>query len=175
MRRLAVLLLVFVLGAGANAATVQLSADGVTDGPGNITVVTSLTTLGVVSDNDLFAYDYYLSVGDTTYGDFGKVTIWGVAHAAGVHPDGGDAGDDATVTYPYALAGLHPGGANMAAGTQFTTPVTYTGTSPSETLQIDLLSDALEVLDSVRVAVPEPVTLVLLGAGGAVLLRRRRK
>jgi hypothetical protein len=131
--------------------------------------VTSLSTLSVVSDTDNYIYTNYLSVGDATYGNFGVITI---------HPA---AGDDAEVTYdPYdylatikARDNTPPLDDSIKAGTHFSTPITYTGTSPSETLQIDLLDDALNVIDSVRV-IPEPVTMSLLALGGLVMLRKRR-
>ena len=173
MKRLLIVVMVVFMASAANAAIVQLGMDGVTDGAGNITNLTSLSEITVVSDTDDFSYDYRLRVSDTTPGDIGDVVIY---QPAG---DSGHAGDDADIFEwrplgPFAhvwkvLAADTGSPFNIAAGTHFSAPVTYTG--PGELL-IELCTSGYQVLDSVIVT-PEPATMLLLGLGGLFLRRRK--
>ena len=184
MKKLLILMLVLGLASAANAVIVQLSVDGSTDGAGNTTTVTSLSTLGIVSDTDgTEGKDMRLTIGDGTYGDYGTIVIWNNS-GSGTHTDGGNAGDDSSVTDLGVVGTIYNHYAtvtsldsaspfNYAAGTHFTTPITYTGASAAQTLTIELRDSSLAVLDTVVVAVPEPMTIALLGLG-ALFLRRRK-
>ena len=180
MKKLLILMLVLGLASAANASVVQLSVDGVTNGAGTTATVDSITTIGVVSDGSDQYDPYYLVITDTTYGDYGTITIWQP------HTDGGHAGDQAGIvdrgsymgydhwadisakdTTPEDLQGID-------AGTHFSAPITMkAGASETNTLTIDLYDTMLTLKDTVIVAVPEPMTIALLGIG-ALFLRRRK-
>ena len=172
MKKLLILVLVLGLSTVASAA-LQLSVNGVT-GAG-VQDASAGDVIGVVSD-DTSGYDYYLTValGVGTYGDFGSVSIWQP------HADGGHAGGDAAVTDYTAYYTAYfdrtvmisakdvSSPFDIAAGTQFSMPILAGATTG---FQIDLMDDALTILDSVYV--PEPMTIALLGLGGLFLRRRK--
>ena len=173
MKKLLILVLVLGLSTVASAA-LQLSVNGVT-GAG-IQGAKAGDVIGVVSDTDDSGYDYFLTValGVGTYGDFGTVSKWQP------HADGGHAGGDAAVTdYTTYYAAYFDRTVmisakdtsspfDIAAGTQFSMSILAGATTG---FQIDLMNDALTILDSVYV--PEPMTIALLGLGGLFLRRRK--
>ena len=196
MKKLLILMLVLGLASAANAVVVQLSFNGNTDGENGDTVNANNTytvtvstdfVINVESDLDDIAYDRYIAVYDvgSRYGDCFDVSGFTVANGdiyginqGGVHTDGGDAGDDASITDPgvpntlqVSAADMPPEPFNIAAGTQFDWLLHCESDSD---VYVDLMLLDYTVTDRILIhQVPEPMTIALLGLG-ALFLRRRK-
>jgi len=175
MKKLLVLMLVLSMVAVTNAAVVQLriGASGALDGAGNDTELNaSSADIYVNSDTgDAFPYDWYLgiSVAGENAGDYGTpITMYAAAGAdrlTGAVIDGPVEGLFTHITDITAKS--FNTSLPVLAGNHFSTTLTLTGNA----VQIDLLDDAWNVVDSVTLT-PEPMTLALLGLGGLFIRRK---
>ena len=152
MKKMLVLILVIGITATADAAIIQLKVDGSMDGPGNDTIVNALSSIIYVNcDTDNWPYDMFLGIliGTEDKGYYGDVIPIPPHALADIwDPD------------PWFKQLTNITGFGVA-GDQFQTTLFRTG----DAVQIDLLDDGLNVIDSVTL-VPEPATLLLLGLGG---------
>jgi len=199
MKKLLVLALVLGLTSFANALTnIELSVEGVTDGPGTVTDITMpICEYLVIDVHGPAAYDW-----------LGYIVIEGAFPEAG-----GEWGDNLgppymdkcsgyyyeNLDYPIVYAGAGDGGnilryeevgwgfgyeldakmyeGGLPGGLQF--EFIYHCCGPESTLVTITLWDAAEGYvtpqDTIVIhQVPEPMTIALLGLGGLFLLRRRK-
>jgi hypothetical protein len=171
MKKLLTLFLVLFVAAIANAAVIELSCDNDMTGVGDDPEYNkSSATIDVYCDTSDYVYDWLLVVPKAEgqdAGSFGDVTILSNAGASSSTEDLGSDDDYAQIIVIHALYNVSGGGHNYA-GNHFETTLTLTGSA----VQIDLLDDGWNVIDSVTL-VPEPMTILLLGIGGLFLRRRK--
>jgi hypothetical protein len=177
MRKLLILMLVFGLASLANAAVLELSVNGSTDGDGNVTEITieisDTLLIDVYSNTAAPAPDtFWFATSDNTKGEWYTETLT-------VYAAMGNAG---TVTGPY----VYYGGDWWYGATNVFDPCT----PPGPGVWVDVVFHCLAegdvfihlydaggttIEDSILIhQVPEPATIALLGLGSLFLLRRRK-
>ena len=184
MKKLLTLMLVLGLASTANAQIIQLSYNGVTDGPGNVTAVTvnytvdPAFTIDVHSDTANYNYDMWVSVTGPASGfTLANTKIYGL-NWGGKAPDGGDAGDNAVVTdvgrpdHLWVQAADSGVPFNVTPGTHFEWAMQCTGEGLVTVVLKDFTTE--QVYDTIEITqIPEPATMLLLGLGGLFLRLRK--
>ena len=168
MRKILTLILVLGTVSTANAIVVRLSFDGVEPAPDSMDVLAGDTfKMYVISDTAGQAYgrDLIMPVDDPLSID--NVQSYSAA------------GSDASVSAPYTTALYHgfyleTGGVGVEAGKHFSFDVAIdAGAAFGDEGWIGVITPGVGDYVDFHV-VPEPGTVLLLGLGGLVLLRRRR-
>ena len=163
------IVVVLLMPAAANALTVRLSLDGVNPAPDAIDVMPSeVIDMYVISDGAGQGYWQYLWTGT------GLAIISGVQS----YPAAGDLASitDVGETYPRYRLEANDSEGNILAGKHFGFDVTIAWDAPAGAVRYVKLAAGTLPTDSVAVnVVPEPGTVLLLGLGGLVLLRIRKR
>jgi len=188
MKKLIVLVLVLCMTSGAYAALsgIELSVDGVTNGPGIVMEIELGISeyLGIdVHGPAGYSYTGYVIIEEA--GGAGGEWVTDQEHPAVLRPA---AGDDAAMIVPYFEGGWGDGyevtaaafTGDPAGGKQF--QMLYHCLGPdSEWVRISLWDvneddpDYLVGQDFILIhQIPEPMTIALLGLGGLFVLRRRK-